>query len=159
MESKLIPILLARLCTNKWGSGHTGRYRAELQKKQTFQKRERSIIVLKYTSWWHNVGLCHRPYACLLGVIRQLTEILISSSDQPCYAGSPNTIRVLDNRLPDIKPPHLTSRLHRPLAEINYWKVSEWWAWLLFCCLPILNRVLQPHCQAPRPSGICVITE
>lgn len=43
-------------------------------------------------------------HAVLLGVIRQLTELHLNSSDQPLYIGSPNTMRVLDNKIMDIKP-------------------------------------------------------
>lgn len=84
-------------------------------------------------------------HAVLLGVIRQLTELLLSNSDQQYYTGSPSTIRVMENRIKDIKPPHLITRLHRPLADLKYWKVSEWRAWLLFYCLPVLGGVLQPR--------------
>ncbi|XP_054592230.1 uncharacterized protein [Nothobranchius furzeri] len=82
-------------------------------------------------------------HAVLLGVIRQLTELLLSGSDQPYYIGSPNTMRVLENRIKEIKPPHLITRLPRPIAEFKYWKASEWRAWLLFYSLPVLNGVLQ----------------
>lgn len=34
-------------------------------------------------------------HAVLLGVIRQLTELLLNNSDQPYYTGSPNTMRML----------------------------------------------------------------
>ncbi len=84
-------------------------------------------------------------HAVLLGVIRQLTELLLNNSDQPYYIGSPNTMRVLENRIKDIKPPHLITRQPRPLAEFKYWKASEWRAWLLFYSLPVLNGVLQPR--------------
>ncbi|CAM4718198.1 unnamed protein product [Leuciscus chuanchicus] len=65
-------------------------------------------------------------HAVLLCVIRQLTELLLNNSDQPYYTGSPNTMRVLENRIKDIKQPHLVTRLPRPLAEFKYWKASEW---------------------------------
>ena len=84
-------------------------------------------------------------HAVLLGVIRQLTELLLSKSDQTYYIGSPNSMRVIENRIKDIKPPHLITRLPRPLAEFKYWKASEWRAWLLFYILPVLNGMLQPH--------------
>ncbi|RXN22564.1 hypothetical protein ROHU_023413 [Labeo rohita] len=84
-------------------------------------------------------------HAVLLGVIRQLTELLLNNTDQPYYIGSPNTMMVLENRIKDIKPPHLITRQPRPLAEFKYWKASEWRAWLLFYSLPVLNDVLQPR--------------
>ncbi|XP_035274420.1 uncharacterized protein LOC118227720 [Anguilla anguilla] len=83
-------------------------------------------------------------HAVLLGVIRQLTELLLNNNDQPYYIGSPNTMRVLENRIKDITPPHLITTLPRPLAEFKYWKASEWRAWLLFYSLPVPNAVLQP---------------
>ena len=83
-------------------------------------------------------------HAVLLGVIRQLTELLLNSSDKPYYCGSPNTMSVLEKRINDIKPPHLITRLPRPLAECKHWKASEWRAWLLYYSLPVLNGVLKP---------------
>ena len=83
-------------------------------------------------------------HSVLLGVIRQLTELLLNSSDQPYYIGSPNTMRMLENRMKEIKPPHLITRLPRPLAECKYWKASEWRAWLLYYSLPVLNGILKP---------------
>lgn len=82
-------------------------------------------------------------HAVLLGVIRQLTELLLHTSDQPYYIGNPKNMRVLNKRMHCIKPPHLITRLPRPLTECRYWKASEWRAWLLFYCLPVLNGVLQ----------------
>lgn len=83
-------------------------------------------------------------HAVLLGVIRQLTELLLNNSEQPYYIGNGTTMRVLENRTKDIKPPHLITRLPRPLAELRQWKASEWRSWLLFYSLPVLNGVLQP---------------
>ncbi|XP_073724631.1 uncharacterized protein [Misgurnus anguillicaudatus] len=82
-------------------------------------------------------------HAVLLGVIRQLTELLLNNSDQPYYIGSPNIMRVIENRLRNIKPPHLITRLPRPLTDLKFWKASEWRAWLLFYSLPVLNGLLQ----------------
>lgn len=82
-------------------------------------------------------------HAVLLGVIRQLTERLLNSSDQPYYIGDPSSMRVLESRIKDIKPPHRITRLPRSLAESKYWKASEWRAWLLFYSLPVLDGVLQ----------------
>nr|XP_054593618.1 uncharacterized protein LOC129160660 isoform X1 [Nothobranchius furzeri]XP_054593619.1 uncharacterized protein LOC129160660 isoform X1 [Nothobranchius furzeri]XP_054593620.1 uncharacterized protein LOC129160660 isoform X1 [Nothobranchius furzeri] len=80
-------------------------------------------------------------HAVLLGVIRQLTELLLNGRDQPYCIGSPNTTRVLANRIKEVKPPHLITRLPRPIAE--FWKASEWRAWLLLNSLPVLSGVLQ----------------
>lgn len=82
-------------------------------------------------------------HAVLLGVIRQLTELLLQSTDQPYYIGRPDTLRIIENRIRNIQPPHLISRLPRPLEEFRYWKASEWRAWLLFYCLPCLEGVLE----------------
>ena len=67
--------------------------------------------------------------AVLLGVIRQLTELLLYSSDPPYY------MKVLKQRFKDIKAPHLITRLPRPPAEFKSWKASEWRAQLLFYSL------------------------
>lgn len=81
-------------------------------------------------------------HAVLLGVTRQITELLLQSSDQPYYIGRPDTLRVIENRIKNIKPPHVITRLPRPIEEFRYWKASEWRAWLLFYCLPCLEGVL-----------------
>lgn len=81
-------------------------------------------------------------HAVLLGVTRQITELLLQSCEQPYYIGRPDTIRVIENRIRNIQPPHLITRLPRPLEEFRYWKASEWRAWLLFYCLPCLEGVL-----------------
>lgn len=81
-------------------------------------------------------------HCVLLGVAKQVTELFLHTSDQPYYIGNPNTMRVLDNRMSCIKPPHLITRLPRPLSECKHWKASEWRAWLLFYCVPVLSGML-----------------
>lgn len=63
-------------------------------------------------------------HAVLLGVTRQITELLLQSSDQPYYIGKSDTLRVIENRIRNIQPPHLITRLPRLLEEFRYWKAS-----------------------------------
>lgn len=81
-------------------------------------------------------------HCVLLGVTRQLATRLLQDSEEPYYVGSPNTLRVLDQRIKAIKTPHLITRLPRPISEYKFWKASEWRSWLLFYSLPCLEGLL-----------------
>ncbi|XP_045913156.1 uncharacterized protein LOC123975596 [Micropterus dolomieu] len=81
-------------------------------------------------------------HAVLLGVARQHAALLLQSTDEPYYIGDPSTLRVLNERIQNIKPPHLITRLPRPISDIKYRKASEWRAWLLFYSLPCLEGLI-----------------
>ena len=65
-------------------------------------------------------------HAVLLGVSRQHAALLLESADEPYYIGDPSTLRVLNERLQNIKPPHLITRLPRAISDFKFWKASEW---------------------------------
>ncbi|KAG0445238.1 hypothetical protein HPB47_017983 [Ixodes persulcatus] len=94
--------------------------------------------------WGFTVEYMH---AVLLGVIRQITEILLSSvnSNERFYIGSPSSVAALDRRLLSITPPHCVTRLPRSLATRSNWKASEWRHWLLYYCLPCTLGILHPR--------------
>lgn len=72
-------------------------------------------------------------------------EELISSFNQNYllpYTGRPRTIKLINQHLLSIRPPHHFTRLPRTLHERCYWKAHEWRNWLLFYCLPCCRHVL-----------------
>ncbi|CAN7992683.1 unnamed protein product, partial [Ixodes hexagonus] len=83
-------------------------------------------------------------HSVLLGVTRQLTELLLgsSNSEQRFYIGRPAVLSTLNERLLSIKPPHCFTRLPRSLADRAFWKASEWRLWLLYYCLPCTLDIL-----------------
>ncbi|XP_040073253.1 uncharacterized protein LOC115332464 [Ixodes scapularis] len=91
--------------------------------------------------WGFTVEYMH---GVLLGVTRQITELLLSStnSNERFYIGSPSSVAALDRRLLLIKPPHCFTRLPRSLGTRVNWKASEWRHWLLFYCLPCTQGIL-----------------
>ncbi|KAG0434150.1 hypothetical protein HPB47_019318 [Ixodes persulcatus] len=94
--------------------------------------------------WGYSVDYMH---CALLGVTRQITELLVASSNSECqfYIGKPAVLGVVNQRLLKIKPPHCITRLPRSLLERAFWKASEWRLWLLFYCLPCTLGVLHPR--------------
>ncbi|XP_040357221.1 uncharacterized protein LOC121046732 [Ixodes scapularis] len=94
--------------------------------------------------WGFTVEYMH---AVLLGVTRQITELLLSSanSSERYYIGSPCLAAAVDKRLLAIKPPHSFTRLPRSLGTRGNWKASEWRHWLLFYCLPCTLGILHPR--------------
>ncbi|KAM7282358.1 hypothetical protein ISCGN_002508 [Ixodes scapularis] len=94
--------------------------------------------------WGFTVEYMH---GVLLGVIRQITEMRLSSlnSNERFYIGSPSSVAALDRRLLSIRPPHCVTRLPRSLATRTNWKASEWRHWLLYYCLPCTLGILHPR--------------
>ncbi|KAM7281652.1 uncharacterized protein ISCGN_006027 [Ixodes scapularis] len=94
--------------------------------------------------WGFTVEYMH---AVLLGVIRQITEMLLSSvnSNERFYRGSPTSVAALDRRLLSITPPHCVTRLPRSLATRTNWNATEWRHWLLYYCLPCTHGILHPR--------------
>ncbi|CAN7981164.1 unnamed protein product [Ixodes pacificus] len=82
--------------------------------------------------------------AVLLGVARQITEELLTSSNSQkrYYIGTPARVAEMNRRLAAIKPPHSFTRLPRPLGTRGSWKASEWRHWLSFYSLPCTLDVL-----------------
>ncbi|CAG5075356.1 Protein of unknown function [Cotesia congregata] len=81
-------------------------------------------------------------HAILLGVIKQHTEILLSSFGEEYYVGNPNQLEVINTQLLDFKHPSCITRSPRPLSERDMWKATEWRSWLLFYSLICLREIL-----------------
>ncbi|XP_049273313.1 uncharacterized protein LOC119399356 [Rhipicephalus sanguineus] len=91
--------------------------------------------------WGYTVEYMH---SVLLGVTRQFSDYWFdsSNSNEAYYMGRPSTLRLINQRLLSIRPPHHFTRLPRTLRERCYWKAHEWRNWLLFYCLPCCRPVL-----------------
>lgn len=81
-------------------------------------------------------------HALYLGVIRQYTEIIMTSSDKEYYIGSPAKINIINNRLKNITPPKYITRTPRTLDERKLWKGSEWRSWANWYILPCLQDMM-----------------
>ncbi|XP_071570621.1 uncharacterized protein [Temnothorax nylanderi] len=81
-------------------------------------------------------------HSVLLGVIRQYTEMILTSRGEEYYVGSPNQLAIINQRLTSIRPPTCITRLPRTLEERKCWKASEWRSWLLWYMLICLRGLL-----------------
>lgn len=63
-------------------------------------------------------------HSVLLGVIRQHTELLMSSPEEAYYAGAPKSI--INRQLSSITTPKCITRSPRSIDERRMWKASEW---------------------------------
>ncbi|KAH7932345.1 hypothetical protein HPB51_029342 [Rhipicephalus microplus] len=81
-------------------------------------------------------------HGVLLGVTRQFMELWMSGVGAPYYIGSPQLIRMVDERLCAIKPPQCITRLPRSVELRKFWKASEWQQWLLYYSLVCVHRIL-----------------
>ncbi|XP_064463127.1 uncharacterized protein LOC135374052 [Ornithodoros turicata] len=113
--------------------------------------------------WGYSVDYMH---CALLGVSRQFTELLLSSSsyDKRFYIGSTASVERIDKRLLSISPPHCFTRLPRSVRERSNWKASEWKNWILYyfllCTADILPlRYWRHMCQFSEALHILLSTE
>lgn len=81
-------------------------------------------------------------HALLLGVVKQHTEILLSSFGEEYYVGNPNQLKAINKKLLDFKHPSCITRSPRQLTERDMWKATEWRSWLLFCSVICLKGIL-----------------
>ncbi|XP_064456969.1 uncharacterized protein LOC135367607 [Ornithodoros turicata] len=79
-------------------------------------------------------------HCVLLGVVKYLTELWMSSVGEPYYVG--RKMGLINRRLCAIRPPISFTRLSRSLSEHAFWKATEWRNWVLYFMLPTLNGVL-----------------
>ncbi|CAG5084627.1 Protein of unknown function [Cotesia congregata] len=80
--------------------------------------------------------------AVLLGVIKEHTEILLSSLGEDYYVGNPNQLEVLNTRLSSFKHPTCITRSPPTLTDRKMWKATEWRSWLLFYSLICFKGIL-----------------
>ncbi|XP_034944122.1 uncharacterized protein [Chelonus insularis] len=81
-------------------------------------------------------------HSILLGVVKQYTEIILTTVNAEFYVGSPTNLLRINQRLLSIKHPSCITRAPRSLQERNIWKASEWRSWLIFYSLICLDGIL-----------------
>lgn len=109
------------------------------------------VIGIKGPSW-----LCTAPkynviggnvidymHCFLLGITKMILKLWFNSeySRELWYCG--NRVKKADAKLLQIKPPNTITRVPRSIQQYrNYWKASEYRAWLLFYSLPVMLNIL-----------------
>ena len=81
-------------------------------------------------------------HSVYLGVVEQYTNLILKNVNTLYYIGSPNVVKMIDDRLLSIEPPTIITRTPRSLSTRNMWKASEWRSWLLVYCLIYLHGIL-----------------
>ena len=82
-------------------------------------------------------------HCVLLGVTKMLLKLWFDSkySNELWYCG--NQIEEADSKLLQIKPPCAINRTPRSIQQHrNYWKASEYRAWLLYYSIPVMLFIL-----------------
>ncbi|XP_044007480.1 uncharacterized protein LOC122852000 isoform X2 [Aphidius gifuensis] len=82
-------------------------------------------------------------HATLLGLVRQFTDILLSSVNEDYYVGAPHHFSKINRRLLQFNPPTIITRTPRNLSERRLWKGSEWQDWLIMYSLICLKGLLK----------------
>ena len=79
-------------------------------------------------------------HSVLLGVARQLAKLWFDSTnhDKPYYISAADQ-KAIDSVLTAIRPPCNISRLPRSISVRKFWKAHEWYAWLCYYSLPVLQ--------------------
>lgn len=82
-------------------------------------------------------------HGVLLGIGKLLINLWISSTHSKEIFSISNYVEVIDQRLLQIRPPSIITRVPRSLSDhFKYWKASELRSWLFFYSLPILHDIL-----------------
>lgn len=83
-------------------------------------------------------------HSCLLGVVRRhLNNLFSSKYKQKEFYFTAGIRKLISNRLVQIKPPNIVTRLPRSLKYLKQWKGSEFYWWLLFYALPCLDKTFR----------------
>ena len=100
-------------------------------------------------------------HCVLLGVTKMLLGLWFDSqhSTNLWYCG--NKVEEADSKLLQIKPPINVSRLPKSIQNHrNYWKASEYCAWLLFYSIPVMFNILPVEYLAHHMllvEAICIL--
>jgi len=81
-------------------------------------------------------------HAALEGVAKKIILTCLDAKHRhhKFYLGK--VTKQIDESLQNIKPPEELRRSPRSITNIKLWKASEFRAWLLYYCLPVLSNVL-----------------
>ena len=83
-------------------------------------------------------------HAILEGISRRLLSTCLDSKNHSRRYYLGRVTAEIDKRLKQIKPPQEFRRSPRSLSSFKQWKASEFRAWLLYYCLPVLSDLLPP---------------
>lgn len=83
-------------------------------------------------------------HAVLEGVTKRLLSTFLDSKYHTCRFYLGNVAKEIDKRMFSIKPPEEFRRSPRSVSTMKHWKASEFRAWLLYYCLPVLGDLLPP---------------
>ncbi len=81
-------------------------------------------------------------HAVLEGISRKLLSFCLDSKNHSCHLYLGRDIEVMDKKIKSIKPPQEFRRSPRSISSFKQWKASEYRAWLLYYCLPVLSNLL-----------------
>ncbi|OXU17523.1 hypothetical protein TSAR_004207 [Trichomalopsis sarcophagae] len=81
-------------------------------------------------------------HSCLLGNIKQYTELIMTKVNSEFYVGSPTHICIINQRLQSLKLPTCVATVPKDIDDRKNWKASHWMIWLLFGSIPSLNGLL-----------------
>ena len=81
-------------------------------------------------------------HAILEGISRRLLSTCLDSKNHSRRYYLGRVTEEIDKRLKQIKPPQEFRRSPRSLSSFKQWKASEFRAWLLYYCLPVLSDLL-----------------
>lgn len=81
-------------------------------------------------------------HAILEGVSKRLLSVCLDTKKHMYRFYLGRATKVIDERLKQIKPPHEFRRSPRSVTSMKQWKASEFRAWILYYCLPVLSGIL-----------------
>ena len=100
-------------------------------------------ILSRYINIYTDVPVDYM-HAVLEGVTKRLLSTFLDSKYHSCRFYLGNVANEIDKRMVSIKPPEEFRRSPRSVSTMKHWKASEFRAWLLYYCLPVLGDLLPP---------------
>ena len=83
-------------------------------------------------------------HAILEGISRRLLSFCLDSKNHSWRFYLGRVTEEIDMKMKFIKPPQEFRRSPRSISNFKQWKASEYRAWLLYYCLPVLSNLLLP---------------
>ncbi len=81
-------------------------------------------------------------HAVLEGISKRLLSTILDSKNHAYRYYLGTVTNVIDEKMRSIKPPEEFRRSPRSVTTIKQWKASEFRAWILYYCIPVLNGIL-----------------
>lgn len=81
-------------------------------------------------------------HAVLEGVSRRLLSTCLDTKNHVCRFYLGRVTKEIDKRIRLIRPPQEFRRSPRSVSVMKQWKASEFRAWLLYYCIPVLSGIL-----------------